>query len=399
MITQILKSVHRPAELGALFRLKFNGDSSGNDKRTLDTLAKEEDNITFCYAVLNKVSRSFSSVIGQLPEELKDPVCIFYLVLRALDTIEDDMNLPTSFKANLLVNFHSESLKPNWKLSNIGDHKDYRSLLENYPKVVEVFNTLDQKYQDIIVDISKQMGFGMGKFSKRKVRSIEDYNQYCHYVAGVVGIGLSKLFSASGIESPVVKDKINLANSMGLFLQKTNITRDYKEDLSVSRLFWPEEIWSLYTSDPEILAKHPDSKESLSCLNHLVTDALSHAFDSIEYMELIENEHVFRFCAIPQVMAIATLAELYNNPKVFQRNVKIRRGLAANIMTSTSSIEDVKSWYSYFSDQIYQKLNLEDPNCDQTVKILHRIIIGYKETTFKKSWEKYNTFKAGNIAS
>ncbi len=38
-----------------------------------------------------QVSRSFAVVIQQLPQELQDPVCIFYLVLRGLDSVEDDM--------------------------------------------------------------------------------------------------------------------------------------------------------------------------------------------------------------------------------------------------------------------------------------------------------------------
>ena len=30
---------------------------------------------------------------------------------------------------------------------------------------------------------------------------------------------------------------------MGLFLQKTNIIRDYLEDLEGGRTFWPDEVW------------------------------------------------------------------------------------------------------------------------------------------------------------
>lgn len=66
--------------------------------------------------------------------------------------------------------------------------------------------------------------------------------QYCHYVAGLVGIGLSRLFSASEFEDPVVGEDVNLANSMGLFLQKTNIIRDYLEDQREGREFWPQEV-------------------------------------------------------------------------------------------------------------------------------------------------------------
>ena len=38
-----------------------------------------------------EVSRSFASVIRQLPAGLATDVLIFYLVLRGLDTVEDDM--------------------------------------------------------------------------------------------------------------------------------------------------------------------------------------------------------------------------------------------------------------------------------------------------------------------
>lgn len=66
--------------------------------------------------------------------------------------------------------------------------------------------------------------------------------QYCHYVAGLVGIGLSQLFSASKLEDPEVGRDTDLANSMGLFLQKTNIIRDYLEDTQEGRAFWPQEV-------------------------------------------------------------------------------------------------------------------------------------------------------------
>ena len=61
-------------------------------------------------------------------------------------------------------------------------------------------------------------------------------------MAGLVGIGLSQLFSASGLESEEVAHDEALANSMGLFLQKTNIIRDYLEDVLQGREFWPRQV-------------------------------------------------------------------------------------------------------------------------------------------------------------
>ena len=61
-------------------------------------------------------------------------------------------------------------------------------------------------------------------------------------MAGLVGIGLSRLFSASAMEDTVVGEDTRLANSMGLFLQKTNIIRDFLEDVLQEREFWPKEV-------------------------------------------------------------------------------------------------------------------------------------------------------------
>ena len=61
-------------------------------------------------------------------------------------------------------------------------------------------------------------------------------------MAGLVGIGLSRHFSGSKLESAEVGKDERLANNMGLFLQKTNIIRDYLEDVQQGREFWPKEV-------------------------------------------------------------------------------------------------------------------------------------------------------------
>lgn len=46
-----------------------------------------------CYELLNMTSRSFAAVIQALDDELRPAVCIFYLVLRGLDTIGTWINI------------------------------------------------------------------------------------------------------------------------------------------------------------------------------------------------------------------------------------------------------------------------------------------------------------------
>ena len=374
MITDLLKSVHHPSEVLAMVKIKLSNISISDNKEPLEKIARRSNDRDFCYASLNKVSRSFAIVIQQLPEELKDPVCVFYLVLRGLDSVEDDMSYPVEKRLPLLRNFHQKLFDKNWNIQNVGDSHDYRVLLANFDKVIRAFQALDEDYRLAIAGICQKMGNGMADYAERKVVTLHDYNDYCYYVAGLVGIGLSSLFSASGLESAHLKDKYELANSMGLLLQKTNISRDYYEDLNLGRTFWPKQIWGKYTERLDELQKHPSSPESLACINELVTDALTHVGNCILYLNMIRDPQVFKFCAIPQVMAMATLAKIYNNHNVFTEVVKIRKGIAAKLMLETNDMESVRKYMEKFVAEIRRKLNTEDPNYTQTKKNLNRII-------------------------
>lgn len=165
-----------------------------------------------------------------------------------------------------------------------------------------------------------------------EVNSINDYDLYCHYVAGLVGEGLSGLFSASGKERSFIKDQLTLSNHMGLLLQKTNITRDFREDVDEGRGFWPRAIWGKYGFDKMGDLRDPlREKEALWALSEMTLDALRHAPASLDYLSLLKCQSVFNFVAIPAVMAIATLERCYMNPDVLKKNVKIRKGEALQV--------------------------------------------------------------------
>lgn len=373
MVGDLLKSVHKPSEILAMLKIRFGDYAIKSNEEPLDVLSRKLNDRDFCYAALNEVSRSFAVVIQQLPKELRDPVCIFYLVLRGLDSVEDDMTYPAEKRLALLRTFHQKCEEDGWKIEGVGDSRNYRILLSNFDKVIHILKGLDKGYREVIVDICQKMGNGMADYAERKVNTLEDYDEYCYYVAGLVGIGLSSLFSASGLESEELKERTELSNSMGLLLQKTNISRDYYEDLNLGRAFWPKEIWGKYTSRLEELGKNPYSVESLACINELVTDALQHVSNCILYLNMLRDKQIFRFCAIPQVMAMATLAKIYNNPDVYTEVVKIRKGLAAKMMVYTNSMEVVQRTILTFVGDIERKLNKQDPNYQRTQLLLQEI--------------------------
>merc|ERR1711988_1564504 len=121
------------------------------------------------------------------------------------------------------------------------------------------------------------------------------------------------------------------------------------EDYVDGRAFWPQEVWKQYAVNGDLgdLAKEQNRTQAVQCLNHLITDALECIPECLDYMKLLKTEEVFRFCAIPQVMAIATLNELYDNPKVFTGVVKIRKCQAAKL------ILDLRAFQVYTNGSIF----------------------------------------------
>ena len=87
-----------------------NSNSSKTNNSNIDSKQTKEvdENWLFCFDSLKNVSRSFNIVIKQLDDETMKVVCIFYLVLRGLDTIEDDMSISSEKKKQMLLNFHNE---------------------------------------------------------------------------------------------------------------------------------------------------------------------------------------------------------------------------------------------------------------------------------------------------
>lgn len=325
---------------------------------------RETPSLRRCYYFLDMTSRSFSAVIQELSPELRDAVMIFYLVLRGLDTIEDDMTLSLERKLPLLKSFYQVISQEGWCFKENGEKEKDRQLLVEFDVVVEEFNKLKPIYREVITDICKEMGEGMAYYSDESisVNTLADFDKYCHYVAGLVGEGLSKLFANSGLENKRYAELMELSNSMGLFLQKTNIIRDYREDLDDGRIFWPRDIWSKYATDIADLAKPENSEAALNCISEMTCNALEHSIDVLSYLSGLKNQSVFNFCAIPQAMAIATLALVFRNPQVFQRNVKIRKGQACQMINRSTNLKYVSEIFINNIRLIHSKNSPSDPN-------------------------------------
>ena len=330
---------------------------------------KESIPLRLCFDLLDKTSRSFSTVIQELHPELLVPVALFYLTLRALDTIEDDMTIALEEKDPLLRNFHDIIEKEGWTYDGNGPEEKDRELLVKYDNVIEEFKKVKPAYRVIIKDITQKMGNGMADYASNAmhnsvgVNTVKDYDLYCHYVAGLVGEGVTRLFVDSGMANPALLERPELQESMGLFLQKTNIIRDVREDWDEKRIFYPKEIWSKHVDRFEDLFEKENEEAALNCSSEMVLNALAHADECLFYLAGLKEQSVFNFAAIPQTMAIATLALVFRNPGIFHGIVKIKKGDACRIMVeSTQNLRMVCDVFKKYTRKIHKKNTPKDPN-------------------------------------
>jgi len=308
-------------------------------------------------------------VVQELNPDLVVPVILYYLVLRGLDTIEDDMTISLEEKEPLLRNFETVLEKDGWTYDKNGPNEKDRELLVHFDDVITEFHGLDPKYRDIIRDITHKMGNGMADYANiaehniNSVNTIAEYELYCHYVAGLVGDGLTQFFMERGFVDPALSHRPELSESMGQFLQKTNIIRDVREDYDEKRRFWPKEIWSKHVDQFEDLFDGKYREAALTCSSEMVLNSLKHGEECLMYMAGISSQ-VFNFVAIPQTMAIATLELVFQNPLMFDRNVKITKGDAAQVMMESQNFQSVCVVFRRYVRRIRNKNNNnpKDPN-------------------------------------
>ena len=330
---------------------------------------KECPTLQSCFKFLNKTSRSFAAVIQELHPELLVPVTLFYLVLRGLDTIEDDMTIDIEEKEPLLRKFGKHMEQEGWTFNNSGPDEKDRELLVHFDDVVAELKKIRRPYLEIIKDITIKMGNGMADYALKGlekhhgVQTVSEYEEYCHYVAGLVGEGLTRLFVEAKLANPQLMDRTHLTESMGQFLQKTNIIRDIREDWEDKRRWWPREIWSKYVDSWDDLFDPQNREKALHCSSEMVLNALKHADECLFYMAAIREQSVFNFAAIPQSMAIATLELVFRNPLIFEKNIKISRGDACQLMIeSTQNLRVLCDVFRRYARRIHIKNDPRDPN-------------------------------------
>ena len=191
--------------------------------------------IDFYHQHLEKVSRSFSFCIMQLSSPAREWIALSYLLCRIVDTIEDsswaDEQLQTDAFKTLQL-FLDTSLSA----------ADFQSWLQIFPKTIVLAeqqllvdlplllsdkNELPVAIQRQLVKTISQMMAGMNHFLKQYQRQDKLVlptptvtNQYCFFVAGIVGELLTNIHSHLIPEFEYTDSILIQSFHFGLFLQK-----------------------------------------------------------------------------------------------------------------------------------------------------------------------------------
>ncbi|MDO5457758.1 MAG: squalene/phytoene synthase family protein [Atopococcus tabaci] len=235
--------------------------------------------------VLKDTSRTFYIPITFLKTDMKHSVAAAYLVFRAIDEIEDHEDISNETKHSILMQL-SELFKQPFS------EEEYLSIIEpvkeQLPEVslrlIEWIDACPTGSRQLMMDTGSEMAYGMAKWAQKNwnVETREDLDEYTYYVAGIVGLYLSKIWNWSyGQET-----NDELALGFGRGLQAVNILRNQDEDLAERGVSFVPDGWNrdqLFAYADENLAK------------------------ADEYIEMLTDRSATMFCRLPLAFAHKSL--------------------------------------------------------------------------------------------
>ncbi|XP_059153463.1 squalene synthase-like [Physella acuta] len=367
-ITRLFKSLD---EMRSLIKLKIHI----TDKATILDKETTRPSLKKCYELLKHSARSLYLVISAVKAPLRDAICVYYLILRAMDTIEDDMTIPANVKYSILRTFVTIVKDPNWRYTQSQD-KD-AVVLEQFPCISKEFSLLSVSYQQTILASVPEIGEGLSTSQDMPYRNVEEFKKYTRYATGIPATQVFEMFRAC---QPVSDAERKVIEDYGILIQVTNDLRDFYQDLQAGRKrLWPESVWKKYASDVREFTSPDGEDRGRACLNELITLGLEVIPSCMDFLARCPSQECLTFFAIPQVMGIATLSSLYNNPKVFHGAVKIRKGEAAHIMLNSTSIDKVKAMNARYISEILARVPNEDPN-SATTRQACKVALSFTQT-------------------
>lgn len=305
---------------------------------------------TYQENILQGVSRTFALTIPQLPSALRRVVSNAYLLCRIADTIEDDNALSseqTRYFSDMFIQVVAGTVPAEtfagelYGLLSGHTIPAEHDLIKNSPAVIRITHSFNNTQQQALLRCVRIMARGMADYQDTEsldgLPDMAAMDDYCYYVAGVVGEMLTELFCDYSDE--IAKHRqvlMKLAVSFGQGLQMTNILKDIWDDRKRGACWLPREIFleqgfDLRELDPD----HHDERFARG-LETLLGVARCHLENALEYTLLIPRHEtgIRRFCLWALGMAVLTLDKI-NARRDFTSGTQVkisRRSVKATIL-------------------------------------------------------------------
>jgi farnesyl-diphosphate farnesyltransferase len=297
----------------------------------------------FAREILPPVSRTFALSIRVLPGTLGRAVMTAYLLCRIADTIEDEPRLPASEKAllfdELLRCFDDSAAADDFprRLGTLqGRPADVRLAL-HADRVFALYRSLSLATQAHVRRWVGEMIVGMKKFvllypNGIRIQSLDEYREYCYYVAGTVGYLVTDLWHehvpSIGVRlHGVLREK---SRAFAEALQTVNILKDVARDAErENSIYIPEEVLRAHGSSHAAILDPERVRQTRAAIASMVQLAWTDLDGARSYLLLIPRRAVsIRLsCVLPLLFACATLRDLTRTPLALARRevVKISR--------------------------------------------------------------------------
>lgn len=317
----------------------------------------------FCQEILPAVSRTFAIGIRVLPGSLGRAVLAGYLLCRIADTIEDEPVSSPEVKAALLDRlasaFDDLSLAERLphQFQGVQGEAAHVRLVRHADLVFALYSTLPPASRTALARWVREMISGMRKFVLEhpggiRIRGVDEYREYCYYVAGTVGYLLTDLWEVhtTGLSEADVACLRARAGGFAEALQTVNILKDIPQDIErEDSIYIPADLLRAEGTSHEMLLSSEYGERNRRALEPLMNLARSGLEQATEYLLCLPRRYVSirLFCLLPLVYCYATLRELERSTamlrpggavKISRREVKALFAASACLVGSNAGV-------------------------------------------------------------
>jgi farnesyl-diphosphate farnesyltransferase len=205
--------------------------------------------------LLRSVSRSFYLTIRLLPEKLRAPIGLAYLLARASDTIADSPGAPAPVRREHLAAFREMIREENTgdlaalQTAIASPHRGEQELIAQLPSCLDWLRSQPEFDRGAIVAVLEKIIHGQtldlerfpGRSEVRALPNAAALEEYTYLVAGCVGEFWTQLCAHHVPRySDLPLDSLSqLGVDFGKGLQLVNILRDIQADLADGRCYLP----------------------------------------------------------------------------------------------------------------------------------------------------------------